>query len=106
MVRYLASLPAIEYEQKRKAVAEALGVRASALDRAVKEAGQGKEENSLPFEEPDPWPDPVEPGELLTEIATTIQRFIVCTDFQVYTFGPWGSIRNSVTSTELPCFMA
>ncbi|MBM9615985.1 DUF3631 domain-containing protein [Desulfobulbus rhabdoformis] len=92
MVRYLASLSAIEYEQKRRAVAEALGVRASALDRAVKEAGQGKEENSLPFNEPDPWPDPVEPGELLTDIATTIQRFIVCTDEIAQAVALWSAM--------------
>ncbi|MDD2468575.1 MAG: hypothetical protein PHI97_31750 [Desulfobulbus sp.] len=40
MIRYLAGLSSLEYEQKRRAVAEALGVRASALDRAVKEAGK------------------------------------------------------------------
>ena len=92
MVRYLASLPAIEYEQKRKAVAEALGVRASALDKAVKEAGKGKEENDLPFDEPEPWPDPVEPGELLSDIATTIQRFIICSEEVAQAVALWAAM--------------
>nr|WP_320010551.1 DUF3631 domain-containing protein [uncultured Desulfobulbus sp.] len=92
MVRYLASLSAIEYEQKRKAVAEALGVRASALDKAVKEAGKGKEENDLPFDEPEPWPDPVEPGELLSDIASAIQRFIVCSDEVAQAVALWAAM--------------
>ena len=92
MINYLADLSAFEYEQKRRAVAEALGVRASALDRAVKEAGKGQGESSLPFDEPDPWPDPVEPGQLLTDIATSIQRFIVCSDEVAQAVALWSAM--------------
>lgn len=92
MIRYLAGLSAIEYEQKRRAVAEALGVRASALDKAVKEAGKGEDERCLPFDEPDPWPDPVDPGQLLTDISATIRRFIVCTDEASHAAALWSAM--------------
>ncbi len=92
MIHYLAGLSAIEYEQKRRAVAEALGVRASVLDRAVKEAGRGQDGDDLPFDEPDPWPDPVEPGPLLDAIAATIQRFIVCSDEVAQAVALWSAM--------------
>ncbi|MGE4401819.1 MAG: DUF3631 domain-containing protein [Desulfobulbus sp.] len=92
IIRYLAGLSAIEYEQKRRAVAEALGVRAAALDRAVKEAGKGQDGEDLPFDEPNPWPDPVEPGQLLDDIAATIQRFIVCSDDVARAVALWSAM--------------
>jgi len=92
MIRYLAGLSALEYEQKRRAVAEALGVRASALDRAVKEAGKSQNESILPFDEPDPWPEPVEPSQLLTNIAATIQRFIICSTEVAHAVALWSAM--------------
>ncbi len=92
MIHYLAGLSAIEYEQKRRAVADALGVRASALDRAVKEAGRGQNDNRPPFDEPAPWPEPVDPGQLLTDIAITIQRFIVCADEVAHAVALWAAM--------------
>ncbi len=92
MIRYLAGLSAIEYEQKRRAVAEALGVRASALDRAVREAGKDREGSDSPFDEPEPWPDHVDPDQLLADIAATIRRFIVCSHEVAHTVALWSAM--------------
>lgn len=91
-IQQLAGLPAVEYEQKRKAAAEALGIRATALDRAVKEAKKDQGVNDLPFDEPDPWSVPVNPDQLLTDIAATIQRFIVCSKEIANTVALWSAM--------------
>jgi putative DNA primase/helicase len=69
IVADLAELDPIGYDRRRKAEAKRLGIRASALDRAVEDArgdepetGQGR---SLDWPEPDPWPEPVVGAELL-----------------------------------------
>ncbi len=92
MIQNLAGLPAVEYEMKRKAAAEVLGIRATALDQAVKEARKTQSENDLPFDEPDPWPLPVKPDQLLTEIACAIQRFIVCSPEVANTVALWSAM--------------
>jgi putative DNA primase/helicase len=91
-IKQLAGLSAVEYELKRKAAAEALGIRASALDSAVKEVKKGKDENDLPFDEPDPWPVPVDPDQLLTDIASAIQRFIVCSKEVAHAVALWAAM--------------
>jgi len=74
----LAAMPPLEYDRIRKDAAKALGVRPSTLDKAVKDARSGEDDDSLPFVEVDPWPEPIDPAALLSDIASTIRRFIVC----------------------------
>jgi len=79
VVARLAALPPIQYDLVRKSEAKRLGVRPMALDQAVKEARKnGGANNDLPFDEVDPWPDPIDPARLLDDIAAAIRRFIVC----------------------------
>ena len=73
----LAKLSPLEYDKVRKDEAKVLGVRPGTLDAAIKGA-QKEEANDLPFEEVEPWPNPVDGAALLTTIATTIRRFIIC----------------------------
>ena len=73
----LAKLSPLQYDRVRKDEAKALGVRPGTLDAAIKGARKG-EENDSPFEEVDPWHEPVDGAELLTTLATTIRRFIIC----------------------------
>jgi putative DNA primase/helicase len=77
-VQRLASLNPLEYDQQRKIVSKTLDVRLPVLDKAVKEARSGSGNTKLPFPEVTPWPHPVNPPQLLTEIASTVQRFIIC----------------------------
>ena len=78
----LAGLSALEYERQRQDAAKRFGVQATRLDRLVKER-KGKEPEAgqaaaLPFEETEPWPEPVDGAELLDEIEAAIGRFIIC----------------------------
>jgi len=78
VIQRLAALSPLEYDRVRKAKAKALGVRPGTLDDAVKGARKSETDNNLPFDEVDPWPEPVNPSRLLTDIAETIRRFIIC----------------------------
>jgi putative DNA primase/helicase len=79
-IQRLAALSPLQYDQVRKTEAKALGVRPGTLDAVVKNARQGSDNDNLPFIETDPWPEPIDPATLLTDIATTIRRFIVCNE--------------------------
>lgn len=79
VIENLANLSPIQYDQVRKEEAKRLGVQLVTLDSYVKNAREtcSTEDTSL-FAEVDPWAEPVNPEELLLEIADTIRRFIVC----------------------------
>ncbi len=79
-IQRLAALSPLEYDQVRKAESKVLGVRPGTLDAVVKTARKGNDNDGLPFTEVDPWAAPVDPAGLLSDIAATIRRFIVCTE--------------------------
>lgn len=85
----LAALSPLQYDQVRKEEAKALGVRPATLDGAVKNARKGSDSDNLPFTEVDPWPEPVDPAKLLTGIAATIRRFIVCNEEVSHAVALW-----------------
>lgn len=84
----LAKLTALEYEQQRKAAAEKLDIRASILDRLVRDerarlgldAEDGKQGRSIAFPDPEPWQDEVDGAALLDDLATSIRRHVVVSD--------------------------
>jgi Protein of unknown function (DUF3631) len=85
----LAKLKALEYEQQRKAAAEKLDIRASILDRLVRDerarlgldgGDDGLQGSAVSFEEIEPWPEPVNGGKLLDDIATAIRNHVVMSD--------------------------
>jgi len=86
LLRRLAGLSALEYERTRQAAAERLGIRPAALDSIIKqlrnakriaseqdEAGRG-----VLFEEVELWPEALDGAALLSELALTIRRFVIC----------------------------
>uniref|UniRef100_A0A809E4K4 DNA primase n=1 Tax=Ralstonia solanacearum TaxID=305 RepID=A0A809E4K4_RALSL len=78
-IERLASLNPMQYDRVRKAEAKRMGVQNGTLDRMVKHArGEAQSEEAGPFEDAEPWPDPVDGAALLSEIARTIRRFIIC----------------------------
>jgi len=79
-VKRLSGLSALAYDQVRKAESKALDVRVAILDAAVKDARSGNGNAELLFPEVIPWPHPVNPPQLLSDIAATIQRFIICSN--------------------------
>jgi putative DNA primase/helicase len=84
----LAALPPLEYERTRKDVAERLGARPTILDKLVGNSRKDKD-GGIAFDEPDPWPHPIDPAQLLSEIAATVQRFIVCNDETAHAVALW-----------------
>ena len=88
-IQRLAALSSLQYDQVRKTEAKTLGVRPGTLDAAVKEARKGSNTDDLPFTEVEPWPERVDPARLLTDIATTIRRFIVCCEEVSHAVALW-----------------
>ena len=79
-IRRLASLPPVAYEHERGAVAAQLGMRASALDAAVKAkrraetTGQGR---VVEMQATEPWPSTVNGASLLDDTVAAICRYVV-----------------------------
>jgi putative DNA primase/helicase len=89
MIERLKTLDLIQYDRKREAAAEVLGVRVATLDKEVKAARKSSAGRSTGFEEVDRWPEPVDGAELLDEMSATIKRHIVLTDAQADTVALW-----------------
>ncbi len=75
-----------EYDRVRRALASRLGIRTSTLDRAYDQArgqGNGHDQSGngqgVPFEleDPEPWPEFVDGGALVQEIAATLERYVL-----------------------------
>lgn len=77
--RELAKLPPLEYDQQREEAAKELGVRVSALDKAVaaiRGDGREPEQSGEQFEDPEPWSEPVDGAALLHSLCATLDRFV------------------------------
>lgn len=71
----------LEYEKVREAEAKRLNVRVGALDKeieAIKKAQPVESGKPTMFPMVELWPEPVNAAELLSDIVSTIQRFIIC----------------------------
>ncbi|GFO68690.1 hypothetical protein GMLC_22690 [Geomonas limicola] len=75
----LSKLSLVQYDRVRGEEAKFLGIRQKTLDDAVKDARKGGKGEDLPFESVELWPEEVVPAEVLSDIAATIRRFIICT---------------------------
>ena len=74
----LATLSQMEFDRVRKAEAKALGIQLSTLDEQVKAARAAPAPvELLPFQDWEPYPEPVDPALLLTEIAATIRSMVI-----------------------------
>lgn len=75
----MAALKPMEYDRIRKEEAKRMGVQVSTLDKLVRAShGEQEAENDTPFADVEPWAEPVNGAAMLTEIASTVRRFIVC----------------------------
>ena len=75
----LAKLSPLDYEKRRQAAADELGVRVSAVDQAVRQhqARSHDEASALPHWKVEPWADVVPSAELLTGIRREFEKYIV-----------------------------
>lgn len=85
----LAGLSPLEYDRERRKAAKALGVRPSTLDRLVMAERKGDAADDSGIEDVDPWPDPIDPAELLNGIAATVRRFIICDSETAHAVALW-----------------
>jgi putative DNA primase/helicase len=78
VISRLAALGPLDYDKARRAEAKALGVQVKTLDEMVKSGQRGGSSNSrVPFVDHEPAPDPVDPPQMLSEIAALIRSLIV-----------------------------
>jgi hypothetical protein len=115
-IRRLASLTILQYERERDKATESLGMRASALDEAVKSVrratgetkGQGR---AFQLQTIEPWASAVEGAELLRVATEAIKRYVVLPANSAETIALWAvhthcfncfghSPRAAITSPE------
>jgi putative DNA primase/helicase len=89
VIQRLATLSPLDYDLVREFEADRLGIRISCLDEEVERIRQGQSTNSLLPPEPEPWPDPVNGAEILSEISATLRRYLVLTDAQATAIALW-----------------
>lgn len=84
LIADLAALPVIQYERRRAGAAEALGIRASVLDKLVSAARKERESvtdadqgSVVLFDDLEPWPDPVDGATVLDEVFGLLQRYVI-----------------------------
>ena len=90
----LAALPELEYERVRTDEAERLGVRVTQLDKLVRNERSSGEDDHLQgrrieWNEPEPWPEPVDGEVLLTDIAELIRRYVDMPDEKAVAVALW-----------------
>ena len=77
-IKRLSKLSPLEYDQVRREEAKSLGVRSAVLDTAVRNARKQGDSDDLPFQVVKPWPEPIDPPQLLSDLTAVVRRFIVC----------------------------
>ena len=90
----LAKLEHLQYALQRKEKAGELGIGVGALDAAVKAAraenghtkGQGR---PIEFTNIEPWPNGVDGATLLSDLSTTLRKYVIVTDEQVDAASLW-----------------
>jgi putative DNA primase/helicase len=94
LIDELASLNRREYERRRNAAADDLGMRRGALDREVEARRAEQREQSGPVPlfghwVVEPWPDEVSLAELLNDIVKQIRRYNIVADHLIDTIALW-----------------
>jgi len=89
IIASMASLSPIDYDRMRTAAAKELGVRAGTLDALVAATRKEPADNAIGFADCSPWPAPVDPAQLLSEIVDVIHRFIVCQPETAHAVALW-----------------
>ncbi len=92
LIQELAGLSPVDYERRRKKEAETLGIRVTALDAAVEEkrAVKSKDNEAIVlFQEPEPWPDPVDGAQLLSDLANTLSHYVLLSEGTAEAIALW-----------------
>lgn len=101
VVAMLAAMTPMEYDRVRAVQAKALGIQVKTLDSVVKAARNEETEDGLPFPEVEPYPDPIDPAQLLNAISCTIRRFIVLEPEQADAAALWVAFTWFISEVEV-----
>ena len=92
IIARLAKLKPLDYDRVRIANAELLKVRPAALDAQVKLARKLDGDDGISFSDCEPWHEAIRPDVLLSELALTVKRFIVCSNETADTAVLWAAM--------------
>lgn len=79
-IKRLAMLTPFDYDRMRIETAKQLGVQLGTLDREVqkeRERSQGAQQTAVYFNDPEPWPAPVNGNELLDALSAYFSKYLV-----------------------------
>lgn len=77
IIKRLTALTPFEYDRVRITEAKTLNIRPATLDNLVKAARlTSRKENKTPFTQVEPWHEPINPAELLTDISCSSSDLI------------------------------
>jgi len=103
-INRLAALSPTEFAQVRKGEARKLGIRASDLDKFVKEK-RGKATaisgQALNLNEPEPWPEPVDGVALLDSLSAAFTRFIVLPSGAAAALALWVVFTHAIDAFDI-----
>ena len=89
VIATLAALKPLAYDRIRVEQAKVLKVRPATLDSLVKQAREGDKPDDSIFIDIEPWQESIDPAQLLDELTSTIQRFIVLDKHQAQAAALW-----------------
>jgi hypothetical protein len=103
VIATLAAMQPMDYDRVRQEHAKALGIQVKTLDAEVKKARNEDAPTStnLPFAEVEPYPDPIDPAQVLDDIVEIIQRHIVLNIEQVHALTLWIALTWFIDVLEI-----
>ncbi len=102
VITRLAALSPIDYDRARRDAASAMGIQVKTLDDLVQaERTEVTGAARLPFEEVEPHPDPIDPGEVLDEVVTVLLRYIVMAPEQADAVSLWIMLTWLIKDVEV-----
>ena len=116
-VHRLAELSPMDYDRIRQVEADALGVRVTTLDAEVEKfrrtlnaggAQQGSEGSGevVLFPEVEPWPEPVDGAELLTDAAGMYRRHVVLPEHAPVALALWTLFTHAIPAVNVAPILA
>lgn len=103
VIARLAALPPLEYESVRTEQAKAFGWRTTVLDSEVKkvQSVEAAEDANLPFPIVASHPEPIDPAQLLENIAHMIRKYIVLDPEQADAAALWVALTWFILHMDL-----